>query len=86
MFHSKSEPMKENLYENSCTTKDFSLLFIVSDHAQSFFSEFSCMKMVHIKMKIVRSVPVRETFWSLSLRETSYEESESAVESCVHTI
>lgn len=39
--------------ENSCTTKAFFcfVFYIVSDHARSFISDFSCTKTVHSKRK-----------------------------------
>lgn len=46
LFHSNVEPMTENSYENSRTTKRFFLLFIVSDYAHSFL-----IVTVHIKWK-----------------------------------
>lgn len=71
----------EIMYENSRTTN----LFIVSVNAQSFISDFYCVKTVHIKAKIVRSVHVPEQFWSLSLMKFSFGKSESDVQRCVHT-
>lgn len=73
MFHSKLERWKKicmKILKNILVRQRLFLLF-VSDHAQSFFSDFSCTKMVHIKQKSFVLLPY-EKIWSLSLWEFSY--------------
>lgn len=78
------------MYENSLMTKGFFLSFIVSDHAQSFISDFLHMKIVQKRYTLNENGSfgsrMKKKIWRLPLWKFTLGRLESAVESCVNTI